>query len=70
MGDDVLLKSVSCTWLDYFAVDKKFESVNGNYWINRIYKNYKLIFEQKEKSDVDKTISDLRKEIFDLIKIK
>lgn len=43
MGDDVLLKSVSCAWLDYLAVDKKFESVNGKYWINRIYRNYKIL---------------------------
>lgn len=68
MGDDVLLRSVSCTWHQYLAVDKKFKSVDGYYWLNLIYKNYKLISEQKEKSDVDKTINDLRKEIFDFIK--
>ena len=66
-NEDFLLKSVSYFWRNYAVVDKKYKSANGNYWINKIYKNNKLVLEKKEKSDVDKTVKDLGKELFNFV---
>lgn len=58
-----LLKSVSYFRRNYVVVDQKFKSEDGIYWINRIWRNRKVIFETIEKTDVDKNPDDLKKEL-------
>lgn len=68
--DDFLLKSISYSWIDYFVIDQFFESSEEKYWINKIYKNSRLISKKMEKNTLDKKSEDLKKELFDFFKVE
>ncbi len=68
--DDFLLKSISYSWIDYFVIDQFFESSEEKYWINKIYKNSRLISKKIEKNTLDKKSEDLKKELFDFFKVE
>lgn len=63
-----MVKQVSYSWKNYVVIDKKYETIAGNYWINRIYKNGEIVFEETKKSDVDKTTNDLQKEFLEFMR--
>lgn len=64
---DFLLKSISFHWKNYVVVDYKYESSEGCYWKNVIFKNEKIEYSEIVKSNVDKTFGDLKKELFKFI---
>lgn len=62
--DDFLIKSVNFFWKKWIVIDRKYDGPYGEFWINQIYENNKLINKSIEKSKTDKNVSDLQKELF------
>lgn len=62
--NDVLMKSVTFSWKKWLVIDRKYDGPFGVFWVNFIFENNKLIFRTVEKSNVDKNVSDLQKELF------
>lgn len=67
-NNDFLIKTIKLFWKDFCIIANKYKSEMGNYWIEEIYKNNKLIKRNYEKIDKEKTSSELLKEIINLIK--